>query len=164
MNKFVRSEITKQTAASLKANSKDYGSILDKMTDEDWQREADRLNSDEIWVNDIYQVNIAWMKDSELWHLSVKRHDKDTIHDWRHLQQIKNELIGPENEGIELYPAESRLVDSANQYHLWVNPDPKMRVPVGWGERYVRDGEPDGEMRADRSRQRPFDKKREDEK
>jgi hypothetical protein len=26
---------------------------------------------------------------------------------------IKNELVGPEHEAVELYPAESRLVDSA---------------------------------------------------
>lgn len=34
-------------------------------------------------------------------------------------QRIKNELLGDEYEACELYPAESRLVDGANQFHLW---------------------------------------------
>ena len=55
----------------------------------------------------------------DLVHLSIKRNDKLPIHDWRDLQRIKNEVLGPEHEAMELYPAESRIVDTANQYHLW---------------------------------------------
>ena len=55
-------------------------------------------------------------------HLSVKRNDRAPLHDWRHLQRIVNELVGPEAEAVELYPAESRKVDGANQYHLWAFP------------------------------------------
>lgn len=55
----------------------------------------------------------------EMVHLSIKRNDRRVIHDWRDLQRIKNELFGPEEEMVEIYPAESRLVDTANQYHLW---------------------------------------------
>jgi hypothetical protein len=94
--------------------------------------------SQEIWLNDLYQVikrpveHIPGM----FW-LSIKRRDKESIHDWRDLQEIKNLLVGPECEGIELYPAESRRVDTANQYHLWVWSDPKVRFPVGFGDRAV---------------------------
>jgi hypothetical protein len=87
--------------------------------------------TEEIWRNDIYQVNVRRPPIGVV-HLSVKRIDRQTIHDWRHLQSIKNELVGPECEGIELYPAESRRVDSANQYHLWVHPDPRYQIPAGW--------------------------------
>lgn len=52
-------------------------------------------------------------------HLSIKRNDKNPLHDWRDLQRIKNEILGAEEEAMELYPSESRLVDAANQYHLW---------------------------------------------
>lgn len=62
---------------------------------------------------------------------------KAPVHDWRHLQAVKNLIIGPEHEGFEVYPAEARLVDTANQYHLWVFLDPKVRLPVGFGEREV---------------------------
>jgi hypothetical protein len=55
-------------------------------------------------------------------HLSICRTDKQAVHDWRAFQRIKNELAGPEWEAVEIYPAESRLVDMANQYHLWCFP------------------------------------------
>jgi hypothetical protein len=53
--------------------------------------------------------------------LSIKRRDKEPIdhNHWRILQRIKNDLLGPEVEGVELFPAESRLTDSANQYSIW---------------------------------------------
>lgn len=91
----------------------------------------DHYNNDEIWLNDIYQVAKRDVNEHFV-HLSIKRIDKQPIHDWRHLQQIKNQLVGPENEGMELYPAESRVVDTANQYHLWVLKDPAMKINVGW--------------------------------
>lgn len=53
-------------------------------------------------------------------HLSIKRQDREPVTDWRHKQEIKNMLVGPEFEAVELFPAESRVVDTANQYHLWV--------------------------------------------
>lgn len=67
-----------------------------------------------------------------VWHLSIKRVDRQPLHDWRALQAIKNAIAGPECEAIELYPAESRVVDTANQYHLFVFVDPDYRIPVGW--------------------------------
>lgn len=78
-----------------------------------------------VWLNDLYEVEVreheafveGW---PSMLHLSIKRIDKEPIHDWRHLQEIKNQLCGPECEAAELYPAESRLIDGANQYHLWV--------------------------------------------
>jgi len=56
--------------------------------------------------------------------------------DWRHFQQIKNEICGPEREGFEVYPAESRLVDTSNKWHLWVLLL-GTTLPVGWNERDV---------------------------
>jgi hypothetical protein len=44
------------------------------------------------------------------------RLDGQAIHDWRELQRIKNEIVGDEIEAVELYPAESRLLDTANWY------------------------------------------------
>lgn len=107
----------------------------------------ERYANDEIWANNIYQVVVR--RDAELmagphdWppitHLSIKRLDREPIHDWRDLQRIKNELVGPENEGVELYPAESRLVDSSNQYHLWVMQSDKAMFPFGYTKRLVFD-------------------------
>jgi hypothetical protein len=68
-------------------------------------------------------------------HLSIKRVDREPVTDWRHKQEIKNMVVGPEFEGIELFPAESRCVDTANQYHLWVFGDQNairdLGFPVG---------------------------------
>lgn len=73
---------------------------------------------DPVYMNDTYQVAVHGH--GECIHLSIKRIDRKPIHDWRDLQDIKNQLAGPEAAAVELYPAESRIVDTANQYHLWV--------------------------------------------
>lgn len=67
--------------------------------------------------------------------LSIKRIDMREIHDWRDLQRIKNELVGEEAEAVELYPAESRLVDTSNQYHLFAFEG--WRFPFGYVDRVV---------------------------
>lgn len=73
-------------------------------------------------------------------HLSIKRIDQAPVHDWRDLQRIKDELIGPECEAVELYPANSRLlVDTSNQFHLWCSRDASFRFPFGFGDRLVTD-------------------------
>jgi hypothetical protein len=77
--------------------------------------------SAEVWRDDEGAVRM----------LSIRRVDRKAIRDWRHLQRIKNDVAGPEVEAIELFPAESRLVDTANQYWLWVLP-PAEHVPVGF--------------------------------
>ena len=97
---------------------------------------------DEIFVSDVYQVARRVTRPDEtggmpLIHLSVKRHDKQPIHDWRDMQKIKNSLAGPQYEGVELYPPEKRLVDTANQYHIWVFGDPEFSLGLGFPERFV---------------------------
>ena len=71
-------------------------------------------------------------------HLSIKRIDRLPVRDWRDLQRIKNELVGENAEGIEIFPDESRCVDTANQYHLWVFPE--YRFPFGFSGRLVTEG------------------------
>lgn len=71
-------------------------------------------------------------------HLTIRSQDGSPRHDWRDFQRIKNELVGEEAEAVELYPAESRVVDTANHYHLWVFRN--YRFPVGMSKREVSDG------------------------
>jgi len=104
---------------------------------------------DEMWANDTYTVIVKRNQPTGLsnegkpvtmcW-LSIRRNDRQAKPDWRDFQWIKNQLVGPENEGCELFPAESRLVDGANQFHLWVFEDPTVRFPFGFTERCVVDG------------------------
>lgn len=70
----------------------------------------------------------------EVIHLSIKRLDKAPVHNWSDLQRIKNEVVGNEYEAIEIYPAESRMVNMANQYHLWVIAKEGVSIPVGFFE------------------------------
>ena len=110
-------------------------------------------NRAKIWKNSKYQV--SEFDDGDVIHLSIKRIDIEAIHDWRELQEIKNKIVGEENEAIEIYPAESRLVDMANQYHLYVFKDPNYRIPLGFNDgRNVLNPE---HIRDSGGKQRPFE-------
>jgi hypothetical protein len=106
-------------------------------TDEKVAAALQEARGDEIWRNDKYVVSVR--RDAATGHvvrLSVRRDDRRPVRDWRDLQRIKNELAGPETEAVEIYPAESRLVDVANQTWLWVLP-PGMTIPLGFPGRAV---------------------------
>jgi hypothetical protein len=96
----------------------------------------DEYIAGDTWTNNLYVVIVKPL-DGGGTHLSIRRQDRAACRDWRHFQQIKNQLCGAEREAIELYPAESRVVDTANQFHLWVMPE-CVQLPIGWTERCVR--------------------------
>jgi hypothetical protein len=106
------------------------------------------MRREELWLCAEYQVAVDktpahGFRGFTIWHLSIKRRDKESIHDWRDLQAIKNQLCGADVEAIELYPAEARKVDSANQYHLFAFMRSGKRrapkLPLGWTVRFVSD-------------------------
>jgi hypothetical protein len=92
----------------------------------------------QMWRNDKYTVIATAREDGSVQELSIRRNDRRAVHDWRDFQRIKNEVAGAEVEGAELYPAMSRLMDSANQYYLYCLP-PGERFPMGYGQRLVTD-------------------------
>lgn len=102
-----------------------------------------------MWQNNRYVVIRKEIGEGMTW-LSIRHRNRKAVRDWRHFQRIKNELAGPEREAVEIYPAESRLVDEANQYHLWVFPE-NYTIPFGFNERLV------GEINIGASKQRPFE-------
>lgn len=137
MDKFRRTKLDRQGLSfkeSIQKNidmAKELGRTITWKQAKSMEREA-RLQ--EIWVNDIYQVNILRGKNCDGYvhhpelkgkcdYISIKTHNKEAVRDWRHFQQIKNELVGEHREAIEIFPSENRLVDTANQYHLWVLPE-----------------------------------------
>ena len=112
----------------------------------------------EIYVNDIYQVAVYRNEEAdELIHLdelkgrctwlSIKRRDKRPVNNWQDMQTIKNRLVGVDCDAIQIFPAESRMINMANQYHLIVLPSDAW-LPFGWGFRSVdtenRNAEPNG--------------------
>jgi hypothetical protein len=96
-----------------------------------------------LWQNSRYQVILRERRVEPFGrciHLTLRSVEGAPRHDWRDFQRIKNELVGEEAEAVELYPAESRVVDTANHYHLWIFPD--YRFPFGMQERETSDGGP----------------------
>ena len=119
-----------------------------------------RETNEAIWKNNLYTViRSEWRYPAHaedpdaptLVHLSIRRNDRLPVTDWRHKQKIKNQLAGEDCEAVELYPAEDRLVDTSNQFHLWCFP-PGVRVPVGYEDGRVTFGQP----ALDGAKQRPF--------
>lgn len=110
------------------------------------------------WENNLYVVNRKTFEYPQAgpgkiaFHLSIRRQDRGHLLDWRHKQLIKNQLAGPEEEAVEIYPAEARLVDGANQFHLFGAFG--LSVPFGFTERDV--SETDGQGKCV---QRPFTEK-----
>jgi hypothetical protein len=79
------------------------------------------IENETLWFNSHYVVHrhlIEGTEDGAI-HLSIRDNKRRAVRDWRHFQRIKNELAGYEREAIEIFPPESQLVDTANQYHLF---------------------------------------------
>lgn len=122
-----------------------------------------QLPEDRIFINSRYQVNIRMGEAPAPFgvfiQLSIKTRDKAAYHDWRDFQRIKNELVGSHFEAVELYPSEKRLVDTANQFYVFVFPElqfPSNQFPFGFRDRLVSEiGLPE----APNTRQRPFESK-----
>ena len=95
------------------------------------------VSKGEMWANDLYVVEVhrnhqnGAGQDVKMIELAVRRQDRGHVQDWRHMQEIKNQLVGKECEGVELFPAESRLKDSCNQFWMYCFEDPKIRFPFG---------------------------------
>lgn len=81
------------------------------------------------YLNSKYRVFLRVCKTPLLYHLVIRRRDGKPLHSWHDLQRIKNELVGQEEEAVEVYPAESRLVDRKHIYHLWVLRKPLLIGP-----------------------------------
>jgi hypothetical protein len=116
------------------------------------------LANDHIFINSRYQVNVRAVPAVPGWpamiHLSIKRLDKDRVgpERYRDFLRIKNELVGPEHEAVELYPAMSRNVDTANQYHVWVVMEEGQVFPFGF-----RTGHMSSDTTGTNARQHPFE-------
>ena len=99
--------------------------------------ENSRYLVQEYDVSEEYGIPITW--------LSIKNtHNNHLAHDWRDLQRIKNEICGEEKEAVEVYPAMSRMVDTSNQFHLWVFMD-KAPITLGWKEGAVTQSQEDAD-------------------
>lgn len=92
----------------------------------------------EDWENDRYGVTRR-IDEHQEW-LMIARLDGSAERDWRDYQRIKNQIFGSEVEAVELYPAESRLIDPSNAFFLWRLRGDARRIGL-FGPRFV--AEPD---------------------
>lgn len=99
----------------------------------------DEMLNAEMWKNNRYTVLVTRRPDGSVMELSIRRNDRRAARDWRDFQRIKTEIAGADVEAFELYPAEDRLMDTANQYFLWCML-PGERIPAGFDDgRNLRD-------------------------
>ena len=106
------------------------------MTRKSAKKLINERNSGLFYANDVYSVQLYRGKVADQYlhpevaddwagkveYISIRRNDREPCDSWRDFQEIKNQLCGPDREAVQIYPAEWRLVDTANQYHLWVLP------------------------------------------
>ena len=109
-----------------------------------YRQSLDEQYSCPVYTNDVYQIyyhkgdkvadEIVHQDNlkGKMTYLSIKRHDKQPCNDWQDFQTIKNTLCGDDTEAIQIYPAEYRLMNSANQYHLIVFPANICPIPFGF--------------------------------
>lgn len=90
-------------------------------------------NIKHAFVSRDHSVQISFVynnKYGRIAHLWVKRHNgKPTT--WKEMQQIKNELIGEDKLGIEVFPPSEKVIDQAPMYHVWVFENLEMGITDG---------------------------------
>lgn len=109
-----------------------------------WQtlKLTDTDDEGQFWENDTYCVRVVDVSRESPWakpmkRLGIQRKDQSAKRDWRDLQAIKNDVCGREAEAVEVFPAESRLVDPSNYTLLWVFPTWRLPIGVNHGRRVV---------------------------
>jgi hypothetical protein len=148
---FVRDELQPLTPERRAALINDVMRVDPLMTMEAAAALVDDLRNDAVFVNSRYQVNVRKYRAPagfpDIGHLSIKRLDKGIVgrEGYRDFMRIKDEIVGPEYEAVQIFPARFDEIDTANQYHLWVFLDPSYRLPFGWhGRRIVSSEQPVG--------------------
>lgn len=94
----------------------------------DKMRRYDMSEFGEEWENKYYYCTVRRYESGfgiggGPWiNIGISNIDETARHDWRDFQRIKNDICGDEWEAVELYPAESRLIDPSNRFYLWCAP------------------------------------------
>jgi hypothetical protein len=83
-----------------------------------------------IWVRKLGSPASGW---PVVVHIAIQKRGMGRmgVDRWDVFMEIKNQIIGKNCEAVEIYPAEDRLRNRANMYHLWGFADPDFRLPFG---------------------------------
>ncbi len=134
MSKAKRKAEVKRFYSVLKDAHK-LGALEDRPTLQDAKAQFHKMKSEAWWANDLYQACVDVQENGWV-HISLKRNDRGTYISWQHKQWIKNDIVGEDKNAMEMFPAEDRVVNCANQYHLWVH---KELAHIGFPIGYVTD-------------------------
>lgn len=93
-----------------------------------------RTMNDRYFLSDDYQVAIRAL-DPDVLHISVKRRDREVLLSRYDLVEIATRFAPKGTIPVELYVGEARVVDTANQYHVFTVPE--ARAPWGTGAALV---------------------------
>lgn len=78
--------------------------------------------------SELYQTKQDWRifgGELAVLHFQIWRRDGEEIRmTWSELQAIKNEMCGEDAALIEVFPAESNVVNEVNRRHFWGYPVP----------------------------------------
>jgi hypothetical protein len=130
---------------------KETPSILLELVPQDARKPEKLYQNSRFWV---FWFTTLFPGGHTLVELAIRNKDQSAKHDWREFHRIKNELLGREEEAVELYPAESRLTDTKNEFHLWCIRGLRFSF-FGWNEREISEASerqrpwPEGEKPAD---------------
>ena len=143
VKKYIRIK-KRQMELSAVSKKKNLGKVSYHMAKESIRRD----DAKEYWANDIVFCSVDRMNYTPLTqidddnpkhngfnnYIEISFHSTNKDVDvfagigWQIKQWIKNELCGEEFEGIEIFPAESRMMNTANEYWLWCFP---YQLPIG---------------------------------
>lgn len=79
---------------------------------------------DRVWRNNHYVVQL-YRKNTIYFgvlmdKIMIRRNDAEPIREWHCLQRVKNQICGEETMAIQIFPEQSKLVDVANMYWLFI--------------------------------------------
>lgn len=91
-----------------------------------------RIKPNQVWRNNHHSVQVYRSERMILGILMdkwmIRRNDSEPIKYWHEIQNIKNEVIGEEQQAIQVFPKASELVDVANMYWLFTPTQQKEKV------------------------------------
>lgn len=105
---------------------------------------VDDLEYDEYWMNNEYIVKVYYPdnpvhqfpNNKFTWLCFRNLRNSHHAHDWRDMQMMKNEICGHERTAVEVFPPMSKLVDTCNQFHMWVYPE-DYKLDFGYNEQSI---------------------------
>ena len=97
----------------------------------------------ELSGEDWYGGEVSWIGISQLegwFRLRVWSRQSGFRAQWAEVQRIKNELVGPEHEGVEVFGDRANPVRNDGRVEVWVRGTSGERFPFGYEKRWVVSG------------------------